>query len=60
MTTSEFKQEAQFLGTRTDKSLAEILGTTPDALADELVPRLERIREAEREAERTTAAVRLY
>lgn len=60
MTTSDFKHEAQFLGTRTEKSLAEIFGTSPTALADELGPRLERIREAEREAERTTAEIRLY
>lgn len=59
-TTSDFKQEAQLLGTKTDKTLAEILGTTAAALADELGPRLNRIREAEREAERTTAEVRLY
>lgn len=59
-TTSDFKQEAQVPGTKTDKTLAEILGTTPDELADELGPRLNRIRVAEREAERTTAEVRLY
>lgn len=60
MTTSDFKQEAQTLGTKTEKTLAELLGTTPDELAMELVPRLDQIREAEREAERTTAEVRLY
>lgn len=59
-TTADFKQEAQAPGTKTDKTLAEILGTTPAALADELGPQLSRIREAEREAERTTAEVRLY
>lgn len=59
-TTSDFKQEAQVLGKKTHKTLAEILGTTPEALAEELSPQLERIREAEREAERTTAEVRLY
>lgn len=60
VTTSDFKQEAQVLGTLTSRSLAEILGTTPDALAAELGPRLDRIRDAEREAERTTTEVRLY
>lgn len=59
-TSSDFKQEAQAPGTKTDKTLAEILGTTPASLAEELGPRLDRIREAEREADRTTAEVRLY
>lgn len=59
-TTSDFKHESQVPGIKTNQTLADILGTTSSELAEELGPRLNRIRVAEREAERTTAEVRLY
>lgn len=60
MTTAEFRTDATVLGTPTDQTLAEFLGTTPDSIAENLRPLLDRIREAEREADRSTAEVRLY
>jgi hypothetical protein len=57
------EQPAQLVkrpGTQTDKSLTELLGVKDgDAASTELQRDLERIREAERTAERAAAAVRL-
>lgn len=55
-----YGHEAAESGQRTDSTLAEVLGIDPVALADEVRSRIELIREAEREAERATAEVRLY
>jgi hypothetical protein len=61
MTTSaDFGHQAAEPGERTNRSLADVLGIDPSDLANELSTRLERIREAERKAERATAEVRLY
>lgn len=54
-------QPVQRPGTHTDQSLSELLDVKEDdAASTELRQDLERIREAERTAERTAAAVRLY
>lgn len=59
-TPTDFGREAAALGEPTERSLAEILGSDPGTFADQLRKQLDRIRAAEREAERDTAGIRLY
>ena len=59
-TPTEFGRPAAALGEQTELSLAEILGSDPETFAEQLRGRLDRIRAAEREAERDTAGIRLY
>ena len=59
-TPTEFGRKAAPLGEPTELSLAEILGSDPETFAEQLRQRLDRIRAAERAAERDTAGIRLY
>jgi hypothetical protein len=59
-TPKEFGQRAALPGEQTTRSLAEILDSDTEAVAARLREQLDRIRDAEREAERATAQVRLY
>lgn len=59
-TPTEFGRKAAALGEPTELSLAEILGSDPETFAEQLRERLDRIRAAERAAERDIAGIRLY
>jgi hypothetical protein len=59
-TPADFGRRAAEPGQRTNRTLADILGIDPGELVGELHDRMDRIREAEREAERATAEVWLY
>jgi len=47
-------------GMTTDSTLSDVLGLRDDALDEEVQAQLDKVREAEIEAERQTAEVRLY
>jgi hypothetical protein len=55
-----FGHEAELPGEPTTQSLADYLDADRDAAAEQLKTQLDRIREAERDAERASAEVRLY
>ena len=55
-----FGHEAELPGEPTTQSLADLLDSDSDAVAEQLKKQLDLIREAERNAERASAAVRLY
>ncbi len=57
---SAFGHEAELPGEPTTQSLADLLDSDEDAVAKRLREQLDRIREAERDAERASAEVRLY
>lgn len=57
---SGFGHEAELPGEPTRRSLADLLDSDSDAVVERLREELDRIREAEREAERASGEVRLY
>jgi hypothetical protein len=57
---SAFGHKAELPGDPTTRNLAELLDSDSDAVAQRLRESLDRIREAEREAERASGEVRLY
>ncbi|SRR5712692_5617670 len=57
---SAFGHEAELPGEPTTRSLADLLDADSDAVAERLKEKLDRIRQAERDAERASGEVRLY
>lgn len=55
-----FGYEADLPGERTSQSLADLLDSDAKVAAEQIKTQFERIRQAEREAERAFAEVRLY
>lgn len=59
-TRGTFAHQAELPGETTHQSLADVLDSDSEAVTERLKQQLDLIRDAEREAERSSAEVRLY
>jgi len=59
-TRGTFAHQPELPGEPTTQSLADLLDSDNESVTERLKEQLDRIREAEREAERSSAEVRLY